>query len=271
MLVFEFKTYGKSSQFTAVDEAIRTAQFVRNSCLRYWIDNKKVNKYDLNKYCAVLAHDFPFADELNSIARQASAERAWSAISRFYDNCKKGILGKKGYPKFQKNCRSVEYKSTGWKLAEHPKSINFTDKKGIGRLKLKGTRDLHFYQISQIKRVRLVKRADGVYIQFCIDVDRKENTEPSGNTIGLDVGLKEYYTDSNGTTIENPRFLRKGEKVLKRSAGRVSRRVRGSKNRGKARQIHSIAPSQNKQAAALHHAVKLARCVISSNDVVAVR
>ncbi len=90
MLVFEFKTYGKSSQFTAVDEAIRTAQFVRNSCLRYWMDNQKVDKYDLNKYCAVLAGDFPFADELNSQARQASAERTWSAISRFYENCKKG-------------------------------------------------------------------------------------------------------------------------------------------------------------------------------------
>jgi hypothetical protein len=60
----------------------------------------------------------------------------------------------------------------------------------------------------------LVKRADGVYVQFCIDVDRKENTELSGNTIGLDVGLKEYYTDSNGVIVENPKFLRQGEKVL---------------------------------------------------------
>jgi len=68
----------------------------------------------------------------------------------------------------------------------------------MGRLKLKGTRDLHFYQISQIKRVRLVKPADGVYVQFCIDVDKQENTELSGNTIGLDVGAKEYYTDSKG-------------------------------------------------------------------------
>ena len=133
-----------------------------------------------------------------------SAERAWSSISRFYDNCKKNVAGKKGYPQFQKYCRSVEYKTSGWKLADDRKSINFTDKKGIGRLKLKGTRDLHFYQISQIKRVRLVKRADGVYVQFCVDVDRKENTEPSGTTIGLDVGLKEYYTDSNGTRVENP-------------------------------------------------------------------
>jgi len=267
MLVFEFKAYGKSNQFKAVDEAIRTAKFVRNSCLRYWMDNKKVDKYDLNKYCAVLARDFSFADELNSMARQASAERAWSAISRFYDNCKKGVPGKKGYPQFQKDSRSVEYKSSGWKLAEDRKSINFTDKKGIGRLKLKGTRDLHFYQINQIKRVRLVKRADGVYVQFCVDVDRKENTEPSGTAIGLDVGLKEYYTDSNGTTVENPRFLKKGEKVLKRSGRRVSRKVRGSKNRLKARQIlgkrHLKISRQRKD-----HAIKLARCVISSNDVV---
>ena len=34
MLVFEFKTYGNKSQFSAVDEAIRTAQFVRNSCTK---------------------------------------------------------------------------------------------------------------------------------------------------------------------------------------------------------------------------------------------
>jgi putative transposase len=53
----------------------------------------------------------------------------------------------------------------------------------------------------------------------------------------LDVGLKEYYTDSNGTTVENPRFLIKGEKVIKHSGRRVSRKIKGSKNRGKARQI----------------------------------
>ncbi len=276
MLVFEFKTYGRSSQFTAVDEAIRTAQFVRNSCLRYWMDNKKIDKYDLNKYCAVLAKNFPFADELNSMARQASAERAWSAISRFYEHCKKGTLGKKGYPQFQKDCRSVEYKSTGWKLASDRKSITFSDKKGIGRLRLKGTRDLHFYQINQIKRVRLLKRADGVYVQFCIDVDRSENTAPSGNTIGLDVGLKEYYTDSNGVMVDNPRFLLQGEKVLKRSQRRTSRKVKGnsfgaaslSKNRGKARQIlgkrHLKISRQRKD-----HAIKLARCVVQSNDLIA--
>lgn len=50
-------------------------QFVRNSCIRLWMDSRKVGKYDLQKYCTLQAHDFPFADELNSMARLASADQ----------------------------------------------------------------------------------------------------------------------------------------------------------------------------------------------------
>jgi putative transposase len=268
MLVLAFKAYGKSKQFSAVDEALRTVQFIRNKALRFWMDGNAKSCFDLNKYCAVLAKEFPFADELNSQARQASAERAWAAITQFYDNCKKQIPGKKGFPKFQKDNRSVEYKTTGWKLSENRKSITFTDKKGIGTLKLKGTRDLHFYQPDQIKRVRLVKRADGYYAQFCVSVDRTESSEVTGSAIGLDVGLNDFYTDSNNQTEENPRFLRKGERRLKMAQRRVSKRVKGSNNRRKARQIlgkrHLKISRQRKD-----HALKLARCVITSNDVVA--
>ncbi len=127
MLVFEAKLQGKDEQYCALDEAIRTARFVRNKCLRYWMDNQGVGKYDLNKYCAELAKEFEEANKLNSMARQASAERAWSAISRFYaqcfggstppenmrDNCKKQVPGKKGFPQFRKHRThgSVEYKT----------------------------------------------------------------------------------------------------------------------------------------------------------------
>jgi putative transposase len=268
MIVLEFKAYGKSKQFSAIDEALRTVQFIRNKALRFWMDTPSVSKYDLNKYCAVLAKEYSFVDELNSMARQASAERAWSAISRFYENCKKQIPGLKGYPQFQKDNRSVEYKTSGWKLADDRKTITFTDKKNIGKLKLKGTRDLNFYQPDQIKRVRLVKRADGYYVQFCVQIDRIEAIEPSGNAIGLDVGLNDFYTDSNAVTVDNPRFLRKGTRRLRQAQRRVSRRVKGSKNRAKARHIlgkrHLKISRQRKD-----HAVKLARCVITSNDVVA--
>lgn len=268
MLILEFKTYGKASQFSAIDQAIRVTQFIRNKCIRLWMDGGAKSCFDLNKYCAVLAKEFEFASRLNSMARQSAAERAWSAINRFYENCKKQIPGKKGFPQFQKDCRSVEYKTSGWKLADDRKSITFTDKCGIGKLKLKGTRDLHFCQPDQIKRVRLVKRADGYYVQFCVSVDRAESVEPTGKAIGLDVGLNDFYTDSNNETIDNPRFLRKGERRLKMAQKRVSKRVKGSNNRRKARQIlgkrHLKISRQRKD-----HAVKLARCVITSNDVVA--
>ena len=269
MLVLEFKVRAKEQQYKGIDEAIRTAQFIQNKCLRYWMDNKGVGRYDLNKYCRVLAHDFKFANELNSQARQSSAERAWSAIARFYDNCKRKIPGKKAYPRFKKNCRSVEYKQTGWQLnLESRKAITFTDKKGIGRLRLVGSYDLHFYQPEQIKRVRLVRRADGYYCQFILSVDVQIKTEPTNKTIGLDVGLSAFCTDDQGNKIDHPKFLRTGEKKIKRLQRQLSRKQKGSSNRQKARQklakAHLKISRQRKE-----FCKRVAYSVIHSNDVVA--
>ncbi|NET66333.1 MAG: transposase [Moorea sp. SIO1G6] len=268
MIILEFKAKGKKCQYSAIDEAIRTVKFIRNSCIRLWMDNKGTNKFDLSKYSKVLAHQFPFANELNSTARQTASERAWSSITRFYENCKKKVPGKKGFPRFQKHCRSVEYKQSGWKLSPDKKSIVFTDKKGIGKLKLKGTWDLWRFDKKQIKRVRIVKRADGYYVQFCVSVDCKESLKPTGNTVGLDVGLKDFYTDSNGHTESNPRFYRTGEKRLKFYQRRVSRKKKGSANRRKA--INRLGRAHLKISRQREeHAKRLARCVIQSNDLVA--
>ena len=89
MIVLETKLKGTDEQYGRLDEAIRTSQFVRNSCIRYWMDNRDVGKGDLSKLCAQLAASFEWANSLNSMARQASAERAWQSINRFYSNCKK--------------------------------------------------------------------------------------------------------------------------------------------------------------------------------------
>ena len=270
MLVFEAKLEGTKQQYERLNEAIRTARFVRNSCIRYWMDNKGIGKYELSAYCAVLAKEFPFAGKLNSQARQASAERAWSSIARFYDNCKKGKPGKKGFPRFLKpqTHGSVEYKTTGWKLSFDRRTITFTDGFEAESLKLWGTRDLHFYQLKQIKRVRVVRRAHGYYVQFCLDRERIEQKEQTGKTIGLDVGLTHFYTDSDGQTVENPRHLRKSEKALKRLNRKLSRTQKGSKNRASLRnrlsRKHLKVSRQRKD-----FAMKLARCVIQSNDLVA--
>jgi putative transposase len=271
MLVFEAKLEGLKEQYEKLDEAIRTARFIRNSCLRYWMDNRsRIGRYNLSAYCAVLSQEFSWANKLNSMARQASAERAWSAIARFFDNCKKNKPGLKGFPRFRKEQThgSVEYKTTGWKLSQCRRYITFTDGFSAGTFKLWGTRDLHFYQVTQIKRVRVVRRADGYYVQFCLDQERIEKREPTFKTIGLDVGLTHFYTDSDGQTVENPRHLRKSEKSLHSLSRRMSKTQKGSKNRARFRnklaRKHLKVSRQRKD-----FAVKLARCVVQSNDLVA--
>jgi putative transposase len=84
MIVLEFKLKGKPQQYRVIDEMIRTAQFVRNKALRHWIDNSGVKLSDLYKQCAIMAKEFEWAGKLNSMARQASAERAIFAIQRFF-------------------------------------------------------------------------------------------------------------------------------------------------------------------------------------------
>lgn len=274
-MVLECKLYGSEQQFRAIDEGIRVGQFVRNKALRHWMDEgkagRKVNKYDLNKLCAVLAAEYPFAAKLGSQARQSAAERVWSAIARFYERAKQG-LKPVGYPKFQKDNRSIEYKQAGWKLDDSYSRLTLSDGLGIGTLRLKGYKALQSYNADRIKRVRILRRADGYYAQFAVDVDRRLEVEPSGTTIGLDVGLTHFYTDSSGNTVENPRFYRKAEKRIKKAQRKVSRRFRkgqkqsGNYLRAKKRlaRVHLKAQRQRRD-----HAVKLARCVVKSNDLVA--
>ena len=54
-------------------------------------------------------------------------------------------------------------------------------------------------------------------------MERKEEPIPTGKAIGIDVGLNHFYTDSDGETVANPRYLRKSEKALKRLHDRISR------------------------------------------------
>ncbi len=273
MIVREAKLLnGTKEQYQLFDDAIRTAQFIRNKAVRYWMDNSYVGKVNLYSLCKDLAKEFAFALKLNSAARQASAERAWASISSFYNRCKKGEK-KKGYPKFKKHCRSVEYKVSGWKLSEDCKSIAFTDGFGIGSISIycnNQTREDLFRL--KINRVRVVRKADGYYAQFCFDADRKEDGVFTGNVVGLDLGLKYFTKDQNDNAVIYPQFLRKSERKLKKAQRQLSKKfVKGkkpqSKNYHKARirlgNVHLKISRQRKD-----WAIKQARCVVMSNDIV---
>jgi putative transposase len=273
MLVREAKLLnGTKEQYKALDDAIRTAQFVRNKALRHWMDNREVGKTELYALCKELAAEFPWAKKLNSAARQASAERAWQSISTFYSRCKKKEK-KKGYPKFKKHCRSVEYKVSGWKLSSDCMRIAFTDGFNIGTLSLYCNKETQedLFRL-KINRVRVVRRADGYYAQFCLEADRKEPGEYTGNVIGLDLGLKYFYKDQNDNAVVYPQYFRRAQKRLKKQQRRLSRKFDKSRkpqsnNYHKARKrlgkTHLKIQRQRKD-----WAIKLARCVVASHDVV---
>ena len=276
MFVLEFKIRNpKPQQCLAIDEAIKTAQFVRNKCLRYWMDNRGVGKYDIYKHNTQLRKEYQFVRDLNSHATQCAVERTWSSISRFFDNCKKNIPGQKGYPRFKKHSRSVEYKVSGWKLSEDRTKVTFTDKKGIGTLKLIISRDLNYFQLEQFKRCRIIKRADGYYVQFVLKLDPRDTVKPFAVTqkcLGIDVGLKEFYADSNGCLEPIPQFYRKAEKQLIRVNQKKSKKFKKgqkqSKNYHKARNRYArkhLRVSRQRQ----EYCKRVAYCVIQSNDLVA--
>src|SRR6266849_8392492 len=163
-----------------------------------------------------------------------------------------------------------DYKQTGWKLEPDGKHIIFTDGCGIGRLRLVGNKKqkVETFPTNHIKRVRLVRRADGYYVQFGVKTDRIIEHVPSGKAIGIDVGLTSFLTDSEGKTVENPRHYRKAEQKLKRLHRQLSRKKKGSANRKKART--ALARGYLKvQRQREDFARKQANALVSSHDLIA--
>src|SRR5262249_2428946 len=158
----------------------------------------------------------------------------------------------------------------GWQLEADGKHITFTDGCGMGRLRLVGNpkQQIAAFPIKQIKRVRIVKRADGYYVQFAVQAERKVEHVSTGSVVGIDMGLKVFYTDSDGNTVENPRHYRKAEKKLKRLHRRVSNKQKKSKNRRKARQKLAKAYLRV-QRQREDFARKQANALVTSHDLIA--
>src|SRR5262245_27524584 len=168
MLIYEYKLRLSSAQAVAIDEANRTTQYMRNECVRLWMTGRGVTAHDLQALCSRLAHEHTFATRVNSHAHQAAAARAW--IERYFTNCREQRDCR------SHDCRSVEYKQTGWQTAwqldARGRRLTLTDGGGIRHVQSIGSRDLSTFPVDHIKRVGPLRRADGYYPQFVLGVKR---------------------------------------------------------------------------------------------------
>src|SRR5581483_8471544 len=146
----------------------------------------------------------------------------------------------------------------------------FTDGCGIGTLRLVGNKkqSVETFPVKQIKRVRIVQHADGYYAQFVVQAQRRVEHTPTGKPVGIDLGLKVYSADSDGNTLENPRYYRKAEKRLKRLHRHLSKKQKGSANRRRVRK--QLAKAYLKvQRQREDFARKQANALVSSSDFIA--
>lgn len=90
-------------------------------------------------------------------------------------------------------------------------------------------------EVGHINNVTVERTPTGKYF-IVLNIDFEPELRPNnGNVIGIDVGIKEFYCDSNGNVVSNPKYLEKSMKKLIREQRRLSRKQVGSNNRKKQR------------------------------------
>lgn len=106
---------------------------------------------------------------------------------------------------------------------------------------------------ARVLRMTVSRRAGRWYAALTVEREDKPVTQvPKGGAVGVDLGVKTLATLSDGTVIENPRYLRKSERRLKMAQKALSRKVKGSNRRAKARakvaRIHAHVANQRQDA-----------------------
>ena len=89
----------------------------------------------------------------------------------------------------------------------------------------------------KIKTASVTKKADGYYLTLSLEDATVPTIKPDFNPesiTGIDVGLKDFLTTSEGEVIAIPQYYRKSQKHLRVIQKRVSRRKKGSNRRSKA-------------------------------------
>ena len=106
---------------------------------------------------------------------------------------------------------------------------------------------------AKVKRMTISQRAGRWYASLTVErEDKPVKRAPKGGAVGVDLGVKTLATLSDGTVIENPRYLRKYERKLKKAQQELSRKTKGSKRRAKARakvaNLHAHVANQRQDA-----------------------
>jgi putative transposase len=167
------------------------------------------------------------AKELNKYLRAVHSQVLQDVVLRLDKAYRAFFTGLSGYPRFKKygKCNSFTYPQTGFSLQGN--SIRLSK---IGRVKLK----VHRPMIGEIKRVTVIRDIDLWFVAILTD-GRDVSIQARDGRLGVDVGVRNIVTLSDGAMIEGPRFIGRSMEHIKSLQRTLSRKKKGSNNREKAR------------------------------------
>ncbi|MFE5583875.1 RNA-guided endonuclease InsQ/TnpB family protein [Kitasatospora sp. NPDC056531] len=238
-LRYSFRIYPTAGQCASLARTFGCARVVYNDALA------------VRKEARQAGRPYPKSTDLQKLvitAAKTTADRAWLAsvgvdpliqslrdLDTAYRNFFDSVSGKRqgrqiGLPRFKsrKDSRqSLRFTRNGFRVRSNGK-LNLAK---IGDVRVKWSRALP----ADPSSVTIVLDPAGRYhASFVVDVEPEHPLEVQAE-IGIDLGLTTYAVLSDGSVIDNPRFLRNAEKKLKAAQRELSRKARGSKNWAKAR------------------------------------
>ena len=226
----EFRIYPNKKQRDFINQTLGCCRLIYNIGLNAKEDayhnGQRLSFKQTSSMLTQLKHseEYSFLKEVDSVALQQSLRDLDSAYNNFF--AKRSNL-----PKYKsKKDHSQTYRTLNKKKTH----IHFVGKylklPKMGYVKVKQTMEVGKIHFVTIKKTSTNKYYAILNVEF-----EPKFKQSNGKQIGIDVGLKDFYTDSYGNKIKNPKFLEKQEKKIRREQRRLFKKQKGSSNREKQR------------------------------------
>jgi putative transposase len=220
-------------QSTHFAKAAGTARFAWNWALGQWREQYKAgskpNEAALRKQLnAIKDEQFPWMGEVTKNAPQQAIKNLGTAFRNFFD-------GRAKFPSFKKKGAHDSFRADNGPQVKGADAVVVDGKRVrlpvIGWVRMR--EPLRFS--GQVKSAVVSRTADRWFVSLQVEMPDRAGSENQGPAVGVDLGVKALATLSDGSTFEGPKALRKNLKKLRRVSRALSRKVKGSSNRRKAK------------------------------------
>jgi putative transposase len=229
--VFRYRLKPTKSQVAILNRQLDLCRWTYNQTLALrktaWDDEQKhIGYYESKRYITIWKQDKPELSEVHSHVLQDVSMRVDLALQAFFRRVRNGE--EPGFPRFKgKNWYdSLTYFETGFKLKENMLWLS-----KIGDIKIWLHRPLE----GIIKRLTIRRSStEKWYVSFLVEDAPKNAMPDSEKAVGIDVGISNFAVFSDGTFVENQKYLAACEDRLKKAQSKKDKLPHKSPERKKA-------------------------------------